>query len=253
MGIIKTKGIVLLESNMGDFDKMVSILTPDLVKIGCAAKGARKPKSPLLAGTQFLSFSDLVIFSGANSYNINSCEAIEVFYNIRKDLDKLTYASFISRIVYDVTDENQYTYKILQLLLNTLYMISETEVEKDFILSIFEMRLMILLGYSPILGKCTICGEKDNIGYFSLAHSGFVCNSCGKVDKSAIKISQDTFNALKYIKTAPAKKLYSFNISEDSKKELKLISSLYLNKNLDKEYKAPSNTYDFFSGSIQPN
>ena len=37
MGIIKTKGIVLLESNMGDFDKMVSILTPDIGKIGCEA------------------------------------------------------------------------------------------------------------------------------------------------------------------------------------------------------------------------
>ena len=145
MGIIKTKGIVLLESNMGDYDKMVSILTPDLGKIGCAAKGSRKPKSPLLAGTQFLSFSDLVIFSGANLYNINSCDTIEVFYNIRTDLDKLNYAAFICRLVYDITDENQYTYKILQLLLNTLYIISETDKDKDFILSIFELKLMQLL------------------------------------------------------------------------------------------------------------
>ena len=103
MGIIKTKGIVLLESNMGDFDKMVSILTPDLGKIGCAAKGARKPKSPLLAGTQFLSFSDLVIFSGANSYNINSFDTIELFYNIITDLEKLTYSTFITQLVYHVT------------------------------------------------------------------------------------------------------------------------------------------------------
>lgn len=237
MGIIKTKGIVLLESNMGDFDKMVSVLTPDIGRIGCAAKGARKPKSPLLAGTQFLSFSDLVIYSGANSYNINSCEAIEVFYNIRTDLDKLTYASFISRLVYDVTDENQFTYKILQLLLNTLYVISETDLDKDFILSVFELRLMVLLGFAPKLGKCSACGTSENIGYFSISHSGFLCNNCGRVDKSAIKITQDTFNALKYICSAPAKKLFSFTISEESKKELKLISSLYLNNNLDKEYK----------------
>lgn len=237
MGIIKTKGIVLLESNMGDFDKMVSILTPDMGKIGCAAKGARKPKSPLLAGTQFLSFSDLVIFSGASSYNINSCEAIEVFYNIRTDLEKLTYASFISRIVYDVTDENQYTYKILQLLLNTLYMISETDVDMDFILSVFELRLMVLLGFQPQLGKCSICSSKENIGYFSIANNGFLCNSCGRSDKSAIKITQDTFNALKYICTAPAKKIFSFTVSEEAKRELKLISELYLNKNLDTDYK----------------
>lgn len=237
MGIIKTKGIVLLESNMGDYDKMVSILTPDIGKIGCAAKGARKPKSALLAGTQFLSFSDLVIFSGASTYSINSCETIEVFYNIRKDLNKLTYASFMTRLVNDVTDENQNTYRILQLLLNTLYVISETDINMDFVLSVFELRLMVLLGFSPRLGKCNICSEKNNIGYFSMNHSGFLCNNCGKIDKSAIKISADTFNALKYICTAPAKKIFSFSVSEESRKELKLISNLYLNKNLEKEYK----------------
>ncbi|MCI8393463.1 MAG: hypothetical protein HFJ24_06610 [Clostridia bacterium] len=32
MGIIKTKGIILRESNMGDFDKMLTVLTPDLRK-----------------------------------------------------------------------------------------------------------------------------------------------------------------------------------------------------------------------------
>lgn len=90
----KDKGNNSLESNMGDFDKMVSILTPDIGKIGCAAKGARKPKSPLMAGTQFLSFSDLVVYSGVNSYNLNSCEPIEVFYNIRKDLDKSNICFF---------------------------------------------------------------------------------------------------------------------------------------------------------------
>lgn len=237
MGIIKTKGIVLLESNMGDFDKMVSILTPDIGKIGCAAKGARRPKSTLLAGTQFLSFSDLIIYSGASSYNINSCEPIEVFYNIRTDLDKLTYASFISRIVYDVTDENQFTYKILQLLLNTLYIISETDMDKDFILSVFELRLMVLLGFAPNLGKCSACGVQEGIGYFSISQSGFLCNNCGRVDKSAIKITQDTFNALKYICSAPAKKIFSFKVSEEAKKELQLISNLYLNKNLEKDYK----------------
>ena len=89
MGIIKTKGIVLVESNMGDSDKMITLLTPGLGKIGCAAKGARKPKSALLAGTQYLCFADYILFEGNNTYNINSCDIIEIFYNLRIDLDKL--------------------------------------------------------------------------------------------------------------------------------------------------------------------
>lgn len=52
MGILKTKGIIIAESNMNDFDKMLTILTPN-GKIGCAAKGARRPKSMLMAATQF--------------------------------------------------------------------------------------------------------------------------------------------------------------------------------------------------------
>jgi len=240
MGIIKTKGIVILESNMNDYDKMVTVLTPDIGKIGCAARGSRRPKSTLMAGTQFLSFSDFIIYSSPSSYSINSCETIEVFYNIRKDLNKLNYASFISRIVYDVTDENQYTYNILQLLLNTLYMISETDKNLDFILSVFELRLMSYLGFTPQLGKCTNCSCNENIAYFSIYNSGFECSSCGKSDKSTIQISNDTFNALKYIFSAPAKKIFSFTVSEESLKQLKLISNLYINDKLDKNYQIMS-------------
>lgn len=236
MGIIKTKGIVLLESNMGDYDKMVTILTPNIGKIGCSARGSRRPKSALMAGTQFLSFCDFIIYSSPSSYSINSCDTIEVFYNIRKDLTKLTYAAFITKIVSDVTDENQYTYNILQLLLNTLYMISESDKNLDLILSVFELRLMAYLGFAPQLGCCTTCSSVQNISYFSIQNSGYVCNSCGKSDKSAIRINQDTFNAIKYIISAPAKKIFSFNISDESLKELKLISTLYLNDKLDKNY-----------------
>ena len=48
MGIVKTKGIIISENNMDDFDKMLTILTPGMGKISCAAKGARRPRSLLL-------------------------------------------------------------------------------------------------------------------------------------------------------------------------------------------------------------
>mgnify|MGYP002323264955 FL=1 len=102
---------------MSDFDKMVTILTPS-GKIGCAARGARKPKSMLMAATQFLCFGEYMLYRGTNSYSVNSCDTIEIFYNIRTDLDKLKYATHITKIINDVTDENQNTYKILQLFLN---------------------------------------------------------------------------------------------------------------------------------------
>ena len=68
-----------------------------------------------------------------------------MFYNIRCDLDKIKYASHITKIIQDVTTENENSYKILQLYLNTLYMISEEDKDMDFVLSIFKIKLLCLL------------------------------------------------------------------------------------------------------------
>lgn len=236
MGVIKTKGIILAQNNMGDYDKMVTLLTPDLGKIGCAAKGARRQKSTLMAGTQFLCFGDFLIYKGASSYNINSCEPIEIFYNLRLDIDKLTYASKIAKIVNDVTDENQNTYRILQLTLNTIYMISESDKDLELILSIFKIRLLSLLGFRPIIDKCTNCNKKENLRYFSFKDKGFKCEECGKQDKGAIKITDTTIKAIRYIITSDPKKIYSFDMAEENRNELKMISKIYLNECLDKEY-----------------
>lgn len=236
MGTIKTKGIVIAEHNMGDFDKMLTILTPGMGKISCAAKGARRQKSTLLAGSQLLCFGEYILYKGTNTYNINSCDIIEVFYNIRTDLDKLKYASHITKIISDVTTENQNTYKILQLYLNTLYMISETDKDKDLVLAIFKLKLMCFLGFTPKIDKCVNCSEED-IVCFSLKDSGVKCVNCGKQDTSTIEITKATALALKYIVLAPPKKLYSFNVTEKSIKELEIIAKLYTNEKLEMEYK----------------
>ena len=61
MGTIKMTGIIISENNLGDYDKMLTMLTPGLGKISCVAKGARRQKSALLAGTQFLCFGEYLM------------------------------------------------------------------------------------------------------------------------------------------------------------------------------------------------
>lgn len=237
MATVKVNGIVISENNVGDYDKMLTILTPNLGKISCVAKGARRPQSALLAGTQLFCFGEYLMYKGTTTYHINSCETIEVFYNLRTDLDKLKYAVHIDKIIQDVTEENQNCYKILQLFLNTLYTISETDKDKDFILSVFKMRLLCILGFTPRIEKCIDCKEKDNLTKFSIRDNGFKCDACGKQDKSALDMSQSTKSAILYTITAPPKKLYSFTLKDESLREFELICKVYFNEKLEKEYK----------------
>lgn len=237
MSNVKINGIILSESNLGDYDKMLTMLTPNVGKISCVAKGARRPKSALLAGTQIFCFGEYLMFKGTNTYHINSVEPIEVFYNLRIDLDKLKYAVHINKIVQDVTHENQNCYHVLQLLLNTLYTVSETDKDLDLILSIFKLRLLCILGFTPKITECVNCKEKEKTNYFSIKDNGFKCKTCSRLDKSTITMSESTVNAIKYTVTAPAKKIYSFTIKDESLKEFKLISKIYFNEKLEKEYK----------------
>lgn len=181
-------------------------------------------------------FGEYLMFKGNKTYHINSVEPIEVFYNLRTDLDKLKYSVHINKIILDVTNENQNSYNILQLLLNTLYTISETDKDLEFILSIFKMRILCILGFTPRVSECVNCKEKENIQYFSIKDNGFKCRECGRLDKSAIQISESTKNAIKYVITAPAKKIYSFSLKDDSLTEFKLLTKLYFNEKLEKNY-----------------
>ena len=237
MANIKLNGIIIAENNMGDFDKMLTILTPNYGKISCVAKGARRSKSALLAGTQLFCFGEYLMYKGTNTYHINSCEIIEMFYNIRTDLDKLKYAIHINKIIQDVTGENENCYRILQLFLNTLYIISETDRDKDFILSIFKLRLLCILGFAPRILQCTSCKEENNLTKFSIRDNGFKCDACGRQDKSSIDMSESTRNAIKYVVSAPPKKLFAFSLKDESLREFELITRIYFNEKLEKDYK----------------
>ena len=178
-----------------------------------------------------------MMYKGTNTYHINSCETIEIFYNLRTDLDKLKYAIHINKIIQDVTEENENCYKILQLFLNTLYTISETDKDKNFVLSVFKFRLLCILGFTPRTSKCTSCKETENLTKFSIKDNGFKCEACGRQDKSSIDMNESTRSAILYTVSAPPKKIFSFNLKDESLKEFELISKIYFNEKLEKEYK----------------
>ena len=190
-----------------------------------------------MAGSQLLCFGEDVLRKSNDMYTIQSVDPIEIFYPIRVDLDKLNYAATIVRIITDVTTENQNNYHILKLFLNTLYIISESDKNLDFIFSVFRMRLLKILGFAPNVDECVSCGEKDNLTEFSIKDDGFKCENCSRLDKSSIKLSEGSKYAIIYSLKADSKKLYSFNIVDTSLKEFELISRLYFNEKLEREYK----------------
>jgi DNA repair protein RecO (recombination protein O) len=99
------------------------------------------------------------------------------------------------------------------------------------------MRLLKILGYTPNINECVSCGNKENLTEFSIKDNGFKCENCSRQDKSSIKLSEGSKYALIYTIKADAKKIFSFTISDQALKEFELVSRIYFNEKMEKEYK----------------
>ncbi|MEG2348324.1 MAG: DNA repair protein RecO [Clostridia bacterium] len=221
MSLIKIKGIVIKETTYKDNDKIITILTDNCGKISCIAKGSKRTNSPILANSQYLVYSEFVLYRRSSYYYVNSASVISTFYNLRVDFDKLQAAFEMTKIINLVTDENQDTSEILKLFLNTLYILDTKNKEISFITSIFKIKMFDVLGFSPRVDTCSQCGqvikfstETNNTIFYDYVSNVFLCVSCikSKDVRRYIKLSQSTFLAIKYVLKSDVKKLFAFEL-----------------------------------------
>lgn len=240
MDFINLKGIVTREVNTGEGDKYIDLFTDKLGKVTIYVKGARGRKT-CLNGTQVLSYCEYVLYKKMDKYYLSSCELIESFYGVRCDVVRLTYATHFLDIINSVIVENQSQTTLLRLFLNILYVLANGKKNPKLITVVFELRLLVILGYRPYIKGCLQCGKDNDVMYFDFLNSGFVCEDCRKT--SDFKLRNSTKCAMRFIMDVSIKDIFKFSIDEYSLNELYEFSKIYLRKQLDKDY----NKLDFLS------
>lgn len=115
--------IVLNRTNYGEADKIVTCLTNGGNKISFIAKGVRKPKSKLVAGTELFCVSDICYVMGKGSLaTLTSARLVRQHTRFLSDLDKVGLAYDVIKTVHKHTEETagaQY-FAILQQLFAVL-------------------------------------------------------------------------------------------------------------------------------------
>lgn len=232
--VVKTKGIVLSEVSFSESDKMLTVLTPDLGKISCVAKGARRMQSTMLSSSQIFAFSEFVLFrSKGDTYYINSAELIESFYSIRNDYDRLNCAMDCMRFVKKNANENETSTLMLKLVLNTIYLISVGNKNMDFVKVVFELKAVQILGYAPDVGICKVCKDSNSqITGFSMKNEGFICDNCKNIDKSIFILSPPAVAAIRFVMRSELGKIFSFSVSDEVVKEIEKFNNIYIQAKL---------------------
>lgn len=211
---------------------MLTILSGDMGVISACAYGVRSSKSKLKAATQILCYGDFVLSKkGGEIWRVDSVEILESFYPICEDFEKLALAGYLLELCRDaMADSDQ---NVLALLLNTLYVVAYKAADPDFVKAVFELKLMQYSGYEPQMDRCMVCGNHD-AEHFAF-DSGVVCADC---KTASVKLLSGTICAMRYVLGADTKKLFSFEVSENVKKQLEGVCEKYLLLQTEKNYKS---------------
>jgi len=147
MHTLKVEGIVLKRRNVGEADKLLTVLTKTNGKIQVKAPGVRKIASRRSAHIELLNRVVLSLYMRAVSPLVTEAQMVSDYKLIKQDLEKVGYAYHICEITDGLSAENEENSAVFDLLAETLDILAVTD-DPAKVVKTYEFRLLHTLGFA---------------------------------------------------------------------------------------------------------
>lgn len=233
-GEVTLTGMVILAAPANEYDKRVVILTRERGKITAFAKGAKRSRSQLAAGTRPFSFGEFTLYAGKTAYNLVSVRIENYFEEITGKIESVYYGSYFLEMADYFGTENVESTDMLLLLYQSLRALMKESLDNRLVRRIFELKILTINGIYPSVFECMKCGRKEELNGFSMKFHGTLCSHCQNEDK--IELSTSTIYAMQYIISSGIGKLFTFSVSEEVMIELSMVLNRFMVVYVDKKF-----------------
>lgn len=236
---LTVQAIVLRVTDYNDRDALLTVLTRSHGKLTVKARGLRRKNSPLTAPCQLLSYGEFTLFEYKGQYTVNEAHSLELFTALRRDLTKLSLGTYFAQAAEVLSQEDLPNPELQSLLLNCLFALSKLELPEAMVKAVFELRSACLAGYTPDLFGCHICGSQSP-DRFDLTAGQLECRTCHTMDPGGIRmpVTSGMLEAMRYICLCDPKKLFGFQLPEDTLSQLSALTEAYLCTQLERGFSA---------------
>ncbi len=224
-----TTGLVLRQTKVGEADRILTLLTPDLGVISASARGSLRLKNKLFSACGLFCYSEFTLTAGRSTWFVESAQIRQNFHGLAESVEGTALAIYLAELTAALAPAPPEAGAHLRLLLNCLYMLSTHKRPPRQIKAIYELRTMAAGGYMPDLLACADCGRYEG-GDFRLDAQGghLLCAACAQKRGLAPNLDAGALYALRHICLADDDKLFGFTLSERSLKALSRVSQAYL-------------------------
>jgi DNA repair protein RecO (recombination protein O) len=173
-------GVVLRVQQLGEADRIITLLTRRNGRVRAVAKGVRKTMSRIGARLEPFSHVDAQFYEGRSLDVVSQVEIVEPFgKHIVFDYARYTAASAIAETAERLTaEEREPALRLHLLTVGAMRALAVGEHEAPLILDAYLLRAMSYAGWAPALMECAVCGRRGAHRAFSVQAGGCVCADC---------------------------------------------------------------------------
>ena len=204
---IYVTGIILKQTPVGEYDRLICLLTTDRGKISAFVKGCRRSGNRLAGAANPFSFGVFKLYEGKNSYTVAEADIKNYFEELRKDYMAAYYGMYFAEIADYYTRENNDEREMMKLLYQSLRALCVESIPNPLVRCIFEIKSIVVNGEFPGV----------------------------PVDWA---LDESTAYAVNFILESPIEKLFTFAVSETVLTELEQLAHYYCSKVFDRQFKS---------------
>lgn len=239
--LYRTEAIVLRHRNLGEADRVLSLLTPHHGKVRVVAKGVRKPLSRKAGHLELFTRSQVLIARGRDMGIVSQAEMVEPYLPLRQDLVRVSYAAYLVELAdsfVEEGDENRAIYDLLSAGLGWLCSSDNLRLTARY----FELSVLERAGFRPQLHNCVVRGEKIEAEdqFISIADGGVVCPTCGDDHPRAQALSMSALKVLRYMQTRDYTAVENLRLRPQVHHELETLLAHALTYNLERRLRSTS-------------
>jgi len=237
--VYEASAFVLSSIDYGESDRIVTLFTDHYGKIRGIAKGARRSRRRFANAIELFSHCR-ILFSRKNRDGLcllENSDVIDHYAGIREHLGKTMAAAYMIELTDRFAVEGKRSRKVFRLL-QDFFTFLEGQRYCEECLRFFELRLMQLSGYDPVLRECVCCNtplDDMEAPCFCAADGGVLCRKCSHRRADTIPVSVGTLKLLLMSKEMDMEKIHRLILSRQSSRESRAILESFIRFTLGRE------------------
>ncbi len=233
----RAEAIVLKTLDLGEADRILTLLTRHFGKVKVVAKGIRRPTSRLAGYAEPLSHATYQLARGRELDVLTGAESRSTYRMLREDLDKIAAGWYIAEVADRSTAERSPSAPVFDLVETALRHL-EAGHAPSLVCRWWDLHLLDRTGFRPELGACARCGGalREAVNAWSPYDGGAVCTTC--VDRSLAglpALSVRALKSLRYLLASDFAAAARLRIDDGLERELERHLRAFLHQVLDRD------------------